>query len=366
MNLPESNKLEIKYLSRLFDNMSECYKIFWFQSIVDFVIQDKLELTFEEIIDNMIADSWYMVNEYHLNLGPKDTLESLVKDAYLISKLSSSEKKKNVIDNIYSLNDSDINRRKYILTMNVPFRLQAPFMADLKGSSWSRNLVSLARSINEHDNLIYKFVKIDGLKSVILVDDTWAEYIKTNQEIIKGWIRYNQIKYLQKRNPGVPGIPNKIEPPQMRNLDKVKKYWKAIIDVCQVKDIYGHIDMKGETISIDHFIPWSYVTHDELWNLSPTTRSINSSKSNSLPEWDKYFISLSNLEYSAYQAVHKYEKIHREFDKCLNEHVNSEDVKRKLYKDGLSKLEFTNALEEIMLPVYKAASNIGFNFWSFE
>lgn len=35
MQLPYSDKIEIQRLSRIFDNMSECYKLFWFQAIVN-------------------------------------------------------------------------------------------------------------------------------------------------------------------------------------------------------------------------------------------------------------------------------------------------------------------------------------------
>ena len=34
MQLPYSEKLNIAALSRLFDNKSECYKLFWFQAIL--------------------------------------------------------------------------------------------------------------------------------------------------------------------------------------------------------------------------------------------------------------------------------------------------------------------------------------------
>ena len=57
--------------------------------------------------------------------------------------------------------------------------------------------------------------------------------------------------------------------------------------------------LTDKDISIDHFVPWSYVAHDEFWNLSPTTRSINSSKSNNLPKWDIYFPKLSELQFKA-------------------------------------------------------------------
>lgn len=35
MQLPYSDKMEIRRLSRLFDNMSEYYKLFWFRAIVN-------------------------------------------------------------------------------------------------------------------------------------------------------------------------------------------------------------------------------------------------------------------------------------------------------------------------------------------
>lgn len=34
MQLPYSDQLNIQYLGRLFDNTSECYKLFWFKAIM--------------------------------------------------------------------------------------------------------------------------------------------------------------------------------------------------------------------------------------------------------------------------------------------------------------------------------------------
>ncbi len=78
MQLPYSEELNIEYLARLFDKTSECYKFFWFKAIVTHVTSGKQVISYEELVDEMIADAWYMVTEYHLNLGPKDTLESVV------------------------------------------------------------------------------------------------------------------------------------------------------------------------------------------------------------------------------------------------------------------------------------------------
>ena len=62
MHLPHSEELEVQYLSRLFDNTSECYKFFWFQAIVTKILEGKNTITYEELIDEMIADAWYMMS----------------------------------------------------------------------------------------------------------------------------------------------------------------------------------------------------------------------------------------------------------------------------------------------------------------
>ena len=210
---------------------------------------------------------------------------------------------------------------------------------------------------------MYYFNEIQGIKSTIRIQEDWINYILKNREIIIGWLEYNMVKYLQKRNSNVPGIPNKLYPPQERKLEKVKKYWKIIASLVPIYEIYGHNKITETDISIDHFIPWSYVAHDELWNLHPTTKSINSSKSNNLPDWSKYFPALSQLEYTAYKLIWENETIHNEFEKCAREHINNEDIYWKIYRDGLNFEEFQRNLKQILFPTYQAAKNSGFRNW---
>jgi len=128
MQLPFSDELEIKYLSRLFDNKSECYKLFWFQAIVTKIEDGKEIITFEELVDEMIADAWYMVSEYHLNLGPSDALEKVIKRINEISNIKSVESKANILKYIKECTDKEVQKYRKVLTLNVPYRLQAPFM----------------------------------------------------------------------------------------------------------------------------------------------------------------------------------------------------------------------------------------------
>ena len=141
----------------------------------------------------------------------------------------------------------------------MPYRLQAPFMKEVNGNAWKVGQGNLIEKINQEKYLMYYFGPLQGLETKIIFQDSWMKYIIKNQEIIRGWLEYKMILYLQRRNPSVPGIADKIYPPQERKLDKVKKYWKMILTVEPVVEIYGDNPLTGDDISIDHLIFLEYV-----------------------------------------------------------------------------------------------------------
>ena len=362
--LPESEGVRIEYFGHLFDNTSECYKMFWFQVIVEKILAGQTSATYEEIIDEMITDAWYMVAEYHLNLGPRDNLEFAVNRLVEISGFKASEEKPVLLDYIRNCRDPEVLRYKNTLTQNVPYRLQSPFL-DWKTDDWKVSKKKQIERINTYSRLIYKFDQPDGLNTRIHFDERWSEYIVRNQVIIKGWLKYNLVEYLQRRNPNVPGVIDKLNPPQERKLTDIQKYWKLIMTVSPVVEIYGDGELTERDISIDHFVPWSYVANDEIWNLHPTTKSINSAKSNYLPKWDTYFKKLSELEYQSYQLMYKYERIRKEFEKVKRTHLNSAIVEGRLYAPDLTREQFGNRLSDVVRPVYQSARSAGFREWEY-
>lgn len=235
-------------------------------------------------------------------------------------------------------------------------------MEEMTGKDWNVGENKLISRINQEKRWMYYFSALNGLATVIKVQEDWANYIQKNQEIIRGWLEYKLIQYLQRRNPNVPGIADKIMPPQERKLEKVKKYWKLILTMEPVQEIYGGNVLTGKDISIDHFVPWSYVAHDEMWNLTPTTKSINSAKSNKLPDWEDYFDKLVWQEYyKSYELMWKYDVVYEEFNKCAKDHINSDDIRYRVYREGLTYGEFAKELKTIN----KSAQNCGFSNWKY-
>lgn len=368
MQLPYSPELNIAHFSRIFDNKSESYKLFWFQAIMAKLVAGQTIISYGELVDEMVASAWYMVTEYHLNLGPKDNLEALVQHIQQKSQMRPSEKRETILQYLAGCEDKEIKRLRNVLSKNVPYRLQAPLISGKTGEGfWSKGgNGAVIERINQQERLMYYIEEYKGLHTRIILQPEWVDYLLKNQEIVRGWLQYNMIIYLQKRNPSVPGIADKLYPPQERNLQRVNQYWKLILTLHPLQEIYDHIWLEGKDISIDHFVPWSYVAHDELWNLHPTTKSINSSKSNQLPEWERYFPELCRLEYLSYQMLWQNERVHEEFDRCAREHLNNPEIRRRLYRCGLDEAQFCGQLEEIMLPVYQSAKNCGFENWVYQ
>ncbi len=366
MELPRSEQLNISGLSRLFDNKAECYKLFWFQAILDHVCKGQQEISFEELIDEMIANAWYMVTEYHLNLGPRDTLEKTVNYIASVTGILPNVKRQEILDWLRKCDDPTVIRYKRDLTLNVPFRLQAPFLESFRGDTWNCGSKELAARINRQEKLMYYFMDFSGMNTRICLMPEWMDYLQENQEILRGWIQYNMILYLQRRNPSVPGISDKLYPPQERKLEKVKKFWKLLSGLAPIHEIYGENLLASDNISIDHFVPWSYVAHDEFWNLHPTTRAINSSKSNHLPDWEIYFPRFAELEYISYQMIWDYDAVQAEFRKCAKEHLNNPEIEHRLFRQGVREEEFKGTLQEIIYPIYLSAKTCGFSTWEYE
>lgn len=372
MQLPYSEELNIGCLSKLFENTTNCYKFFWFQAILRKMDGVRSRFTFDELINEMIADAWYMVTEYHLRLGPlgiTDNLEEVVKYIHEKYGFAPAEKREKILEFLQEVEDKRIIKYKSDLTLNVPYRLQVPFYDEINiaRSMWNGSKKILISEINRQKRLIYYFARISGLRTIIEVDEVWTEYLLKHKEILKGWTQLKLIQYLQNKNPSVPGIADKIEAPISRDIERVRKYWKLIIQIDPfLRDIYGDILLKDEKNSVDHFVPWQYVAHDELWNLHPTTKSINSSKSNSLPLWELYFSSLGEIEYRAYELKNQNETLAREFQKIAPYHLNNQQIRNQLYAEGLDKNSFIERLEHVVKPVYESAQMSGFREWVYD
>lgn len=115
----------------------------------------------------------------------------------------------------------------------------------------------------------------------------------------------------------------------------------------------GHYDL-------DHFIPWSFVAHDQIWNLMPADSSINSSKSNKLPDLDAYLQKLAIEHQRAVTIIYH----QNSSDKLLEDYCTLIDNPYELI--GMEPDTLLSVFSKTFTPLYQIASNMSFETWNYK
>lgn len=155
---------------------------------------------------------------------------------------------------------------------------------------------------------------------------------------------------------------DKLFPPQVRDLSRARTFWKCVVQSGEVewRCIYSEQTLHAEKLSLDHFLPWSFVTHDLLWNLIPTPRSVNSAKSDRLPSLETYLDRFCEQQYKAVQIVGERGKEKQLDDYTLLFHCEPKTLL------SMSQGSFAKVLRETITPQWQIAKNMGFQpGWSY-
>ena len=369
------NKLDIESFIHMLDDPTECYKFYWLDALLMLFSRGDTQITFDDIINVMIAGAWYSVVEYHLHLGPKNSngkiMNSLERAVIKLEDLSQlpHDADENTIIAAIKKYDTGIADEKKQLILNVPYRILSSFMHGIGGNDklWDqrKRLIAYIEGLNRLKCLPYHIVDGVTLNKKVVINEEWWQFLSDNYVTISGWIDVKKVRYLQGRNPGVPGIIYKLAPEndKQRKLKYVRELWNAVLDVSEIKDIYTNKPFERNGFAVDHFIPWSFVANDELWNLIPMDSSLNSSKSNYWPDWNKYFEAFAGNQYSMYQNVIKYDKIHDAFDKCQRDNLVMPWSLEELYTPECDRSSFYCVLEKKLKNVYDSARMQGYEIW---
>lgn len=369
------NNLDIDAFSLMMKNPSYCYKFYWLEAIVQLISEDVKETSFNEIIDEMIANAWYTVLEFHIHLSGmiegqiKDGLERAILTLQELSKLPANASKVEIKNGIKEY-DKELTLYKEQLTHMVPYRALSGFFDKCQERAYwgsAQRMVSYIERVNQITLLPYILGTGSSLKKEVFFDEAWIKMIQDNTVPILGWIQYEKVKWLQNNNPEVPGLIYKLAPmnEKMRKLNSVRKLWKAVMDNQSIVDVFKNSPIVNENYDVDHFIPWSFVMNDELWNLMPMDSGLNSSKSNKLPKWDPFFRRFASNQFILYSMIHDDRKpeIRKKYESCYRDNLHSIWANQELYRKGNSEEEFYNILEKNMQPVYDSARRQGYQIW---
>lgn len=361
VDVPYSREVDYITFSRVLkdDRVVASYKMYWLLAILDEVQEGNIEIEFRKLITRMIAYAWYPISKFKLYFGACDNLGKVVNYISDTYNLKSNINKGKLIDFIYNSDDKELNKMIKNLTYNVPQKFLSPFYDGIAKEPPLKTVMILSK---EHKRWIYEIYRNSDEENCIRIREGWDEYLKYNYKMIQGWVYYKLVCFLQKRNPNVPGIAMKLEAPLNRKLTTQTKIWTSIIGRKNIIDLYTGLPFTKENykehgnLSMDHFIPWSFVLHDQMWNLVPTFKNINSQKSDNLFNYEDYIEGLAKLQYDAFcfvvdenkkDEIEEYRGILRVPDAVAFKGKGSYEEFFKRYKDGTC-------------PIYNIAANQGF------
>lgn len=349
MILPESKELPVNLLAACFNKTSATYKFYWLLSILQAAENGTLKVTKRELFSRMISNSWFTVNYFNVSFGKQDLIQNAIRSINSFESITIDEKRETVFQKLFTTKNRDTEKLLWHFNRNVPHWFLSPWFPKIENETDSMREKRIYSESQRFESKSLYALHQDYIE----INPYWVNYLISNARVLKDFCFWNLALFLQSKNPNVPDIPNKLIKPATRNgLNKQRtQFWDVVLDeLGSVDCIYtGQKLIKGN-YAVEHFIPYSFVSHDLIWNLIPADKSFNSSKSNRLPILEKYFEPFYQLQKNAYEIVRR------------------RTPKNKLLEDYLTVLHIEensinyDKFKEIIQPLVSIASNNGFEF----
>jgi 5-methylcytosine-specific restriction endonuclease McrA len=341
MQLPISNEIPINLLAACFNNTSATYKYYWLISILQSVEKGELRIFKKDLFARMISNAWFTVNYFHISFGQQDKLQRAIEIIKESESLAIDEKRENIFHVLTRTKNKDTLTQLNYFNNQVPHWFLSPWFPRM-------NKIEIYEASHLFKNQCLYSLSNDFIE----INPEWRNYLQRNIRVLKDFCYWNLVMYLQAKNPNVPDIPNKLIRPAIRNnLTKQRtQFWDLVLEeLGSVKCIYTGEKLTVGNYAVEHFIPYSFVSHDLIWNLIPANKSFNSSKSDKLPELEKYFNPFFDLQKEAVEIMRRLNPKNKFLEDYLSIFSDLREIKRKKFK-------------ELLQPLISIASNNGYEF----
>ena len=254
-------------LSVVFSNKSKndtSYKFGFLKSIIDnlYNVDADLKLTFDQLFSKFGEIYWNLVLKYGLR-----------------QKAATYDNRETALER--ALHAAQV---KYSITEPIPYESLTPdMMLDISHSikiKCKENVVGALFEDTRH--LFYSFSKKGEW---IQINPDMYSFICKHKVLIEKLNYYEWAKFLEKVNEETAStrLLNKIDESSKRN--NLKVYRSILYQEFESKTcFYCGKKLDPNSIHVDHFIPWSFIKDDNLWNLVLSCPTCNLKKNDRLPD----------------------------------------------------------------------------------
>jgi hypothetical protein len=377
MKLNITNK-KLQPLDNVFKSTAATYKFYWFLAILELINErantqpinnrSSITISFADLSYKMIANAFYAVKRYRINFGQSDSLQQIVESLSTRfnmvnnGKISREYWTTTAIEALLTANadDKDVVQAVDLLSRYVPYRFLTAWIKLSPMPDGKKNAALEKQSQQLAEELGYQCIYwIDGQE--ITVDSVYIDFMLDHFVELRDFIYWNLLVFLQSKNPNTPALAYKILPPDPNRESLIKQH--RFFDILftngyKSKCIYSGIYIDPDEYALDHFLPYSYVAHNLLFNLIPVSQSLNSSKSNYLPDLDTFLPKLAAEHRTIFQFAHS----------LKSEATILEDYlilgSSYLQMEQASDEYFATIYRSYFSPAYDIALSQGFEKWS--
>ena len=254
-----------KYFNILFSNKSKnqsSYKYAFIRSILEnlYNVDSEIQLSFAQIYEPFARIYWNLVIRHGLRQSHGSSTPSLVETELLRIKTSNSIPKEIAFDKLTVQVQNEVYER--ICKAGKRYVVGAVY-ADTDGT----------------------FYEFDLKKEFVKLNPYVHTFMLRHMEVLFRLNNYELMKLLYKLNPptACENLIENIENITQRNM--LATYRQVLLETASPTCFYCGKDLRGtKAFAVDHFIPWSFVHSDNLWNLVLACNKCNSSKSDKLTD----------------------------------------------------------------------------------
>lgn len=343
LSLPTDNLLPVGKLASCFNNTSATYKFYWMLALLYHVEREKSLVSKREMFATMMAHAWYTVNYFHLSFGKFDRLHEAIKRISDLEQLTVDVSREQIITRLCATPNAETKRLLNSFNSNVPHWFLSPWFPSAN-----------PKEIYEGSNTMKHLVPYALAPDFISIQPLWQNYFLQHLRVLRDFCHWNLTLFLQQRNPNVPDIPNKLLRPEVRpSLSAQRRYWSKVFEKeGTLRCIYSNKVLQPNAFDVEHFVPYGFVAHHQLWNLIPADPSVNSSKGDKLPVLDTYFNRFYRIQKKALDVMASCDP----GNKLLEDYVNV--FPGFSLGSNIQKAQFLSVIQ----PLVTIASNNGFEF----
>lgn len=264
------------------------YKYVFFKSILDnlFNVNEKLEISFDHLYKDFSIIYWNIIVKYKL--------QSLM-EKYVYQFITSDQ----FVDEVdfYSLKED--TQREYLgITKNV-------IGINVVGALYS-----------DFNGVIYGF---DKKRKVIWLNEKTYRFLTEYKSSLEKLNYYAWIIWIENilriRDEDASNLATKLE---CSNKRKSLERFKEELELKGEEPKCFYCDNKISFCSchLDHFIPWSFVHDDKIWNLVLSCSSCNTSKNDKIPD-NKYLLKIQTRNKALLKNSYK-EELNRLYNAALH------------------------------------------------